>query len=71
VDFAPLNCAPAPCDVAEGNFASNYGQVISTPPTQFLIDMPARIRSGAPLPINVTLQDGCVSASPALRVRCG
>ena len=58
VDFAPLDCSPVPCDTSSNNFASNYGQVYATPPTQFNIDIPESIRSGAPLPVVITLVDG-------------
>jgi hypothetical protein len=61
VQYEPLICSPVACDadIVDGtNYASNYGQVIATPPVQFLIDMPERVRSGAPLPISITLNDG-------------
>jgi hypothetical protein len=58
VDFEKLNCSPTPCDTSANNTASGYGQIQATPPLQFVLDMPTAIRSGAPLPINVTLQDG-------------
>ena len=59
VDFAPLDCSPLPCDTSDpNNFASNYGQVYATPPTQFNINIPDSIRSGAPLPVIITLVDG-------------
>jgi hypothetical protein len=58
VDFAPLDCNPDPCDTEVENFASNYGQIYATPPTQFNIDIPESIRSGAPLPVVITLVDG-------------
>ena len=59
MDFAPLDCSPVPCDTTDpNNFASNYGQVYATPPTQFNIDIPDSIRSGAPLPVIITLVDG-------------
>ena len=46
------------CDLTVNNSASNYGNPVATPPSKFAIIMPAAIRSGAPLPINVTLKDG-------------
>jgi hypothetical protein len=53
-----IACTPLPCAYDNlGNAASNYGQVMATPPAQFIISMPTKIRSGAMLPINVTLND--------------
>ena len=46
------------CDASINNTAENYGPQVATPPLQFLINMQTRVRSGAPLPINVTLKDG-------------
>ena len=55
-----IACTPLPCAYDNlGNAASNYGQVMATPPAQFIISMPTKIRSGAMLPINVTLNDWC------------
>jgi hypothetical protein len=51
------NCHPLPC-VVSNNSATIYGDDVSTPPLQFVINMPDEVRSGAPLPINVTLLDG-------------
>jgi hypothetical protein len=58
VDFEALKCSPTPCDTSLNNGATGYGDIQATPPLQFVLDMPTAIRSGAPLPINVTLQDG-------------
>jgi hypothetical protein len=46
------------CDLSVNNSADNYGHQVATPPEQFIINMYTQVRSGAPLPINVTLQDG-------------
>ncbi len=46
------------CILAADNIARNYGSPIATPPSTFVISMPSALRSGAPLPINVTLEDG-------------
>ena len=59
VEVEPLNCHPVACDWATNNSASSYGQVMATPPAQFSISMPISIRSGAMLPIIVTLNDLC------------
>ncbi len=51
------NCHPLPC-VVSNNSATIYGDDVSTPPLQFVITMPEAVRSGAPLPISITLLDG-------------
>jgi hypothetical protein len=59
-ELGPMQCSPLPCAYDNlGNAASNYGQVMATPPAQFIISMPRSIRSGAMLPIIVTLNDWC------------
>ena len=59
-EFGQLSCA-LPCyyDFAlYNNSARNYGSEIATPPKTINLELPAAIRSGAPLAVNVTLLDG-------------
>ncbi len=60
LDRQALNCSPLPCLMFDqNNTASNYGDVQAMPPsTTFHISMPDAVRSGAPLPLNITLLDG-------------
>jgi hypothetical protein len=57
-----LNCAPVACDVAASNTAVDYGQDIATSPKTINLTMPRSVRSGAPLPISISLLDGCAAA---------
>ena len=59
-EFGQLSCA-LPCyydSVLYNNSARNYGSEIATPPKTINLELPATIRSGAPLAVNVTLLDG-------------
>lgn len=56
--YGPLICSPVACDWSLNNSASDYGDIIGTPPKVVNITMPAHVRSGAPLPAIITLVDG-------------
>jgi hypothetical protein len=64
-----LKCHPVACDWATNNKATIYGEPFATPPVAFAVTSPTSVRSGAPLPINVTLHDGCASALSLSRAR--
>jgi hypothetical protein len=53
----PVDCVPLPCN-GSGNVAQNYGMDRATPARTINIAAPLAVRSGAPLPITVTLTDG-------------
>jgi hypothetical protein len=65
VEVEPLRCTPTPCDWAHNNTALIYGVPFATPPVTFVVTAPEAVRSGAPLPISVTLTDGCAPCPPA------
>jgi hypothetical protein len=56
-ELEPLRCTPAACVTDDDNTAEDYGNVSATPPAQFLVHLPASVRSGAPLELSVTLVD--------------
>ncbi len=56
-EYDDLHCSPAACNTS-ANTAEDYGPVMATPAKDVAITLPAKVRSGAPLPISVTLSDG-------------
>ena len=56
--YGNLTCDPRPCDWTQNNSASDYGDTLATPPKVINVTMPASVRSGAPLPVTVTMFDG-------------
>jgi hypothetical protein len=73
VEVELLRCMPTPCDWEHSNTAVIYGVPFATPPVTFVVTSPVTVRSGAPLPISVTLTDGCAPqpASSHIRARPG
>jgi hypothetical protein len=63
-EFAGLECPT--CDTQLNNTASDWGQSVATPAKTISITLPSLVRSGAPMPNEVTLTDGCVARC----VRC-
>jgi hypothetical protein len=55
--LSEVDCAPSACN-ASGNAADDYGPERATPAKHINIAAPPSVRSGAPLPIVVTLTDG-------------
>ena len=54
-----LDCAPLPCNTTGlANAARDYGAIFATPAKYINITIPSSVRSGAPLPVSVSLYDG-------------
>ena len=57
-NYAPLTCTPTVCDTTTNNTAALARKTVATPPVTIGITIPTTVRSGAPLPVNITLHDG-------------
>ena len=57
-NFGPLDCSPVACDWSHNNSATDYGQALATPPKTLNISLPTSVRSGAPLTVTVSMNDG-------------
>jgi hypothetical protein len=57
-EFEALACAPKACDFSLNNSAEDYGQIEATSPKDINLTLPSSLRSGAPLPVSLTLLDG-------------
>ncbi len=56
--FSHLTCAPLPCDATVNNTAALARQTEATPPMTLDVNMTSRLRSGAVLPVSISLYDG-------------
>ena len=67
--YGDLVCDPHPCDWRQNNSASDYGDTLAMPPKVIDNSMPERVRSGAPLPVTVTMYDRLWAAAGKARSR--